>query len=205
VMAREALPGDNRLVAYLVTHRQTAVSLTEIRKFLNTRLPEYMIPSAVVLLDKMPFTANGKVDRLALPLPDWTAPDLREEFVAPRGPIEKELVEIWSKVLGITRIGIHDNFFTLGGHSLLATRVISMILESFHVRLTLRAFFESPTVAQQALAIEEQQLGENDFNGTRIEALPRGNESLDELLGEIDQLSDSEIEKLIAVELQSLS
>ena len=205
VMAREAPAGDNRLVAYLVTHRQTAASLNEIRSFLKTRLPEYMIPSAVVLLDKLPLTANGKVDRLALPQPDWTAPDWREEFVAPRRPIEKELAEIWTKVLGISRIGIHDNFFALGGHSLLATRVISMILESFHVRLTLRAFFESPTVALQALAIEEQQLGQNEFNSTRIEALPRGNESLDELLGEIDQLSDSEIEKLIALELQSLS
>jgi acyl carrier protein len=203
VIAREAFPGDNRLVAYLVTDHQTAPSATEFRSFLKTKLPDYMVPSAFVLLDKMPLTATGKVDRLALPLPDWAALELKEEFVAPSSAIEQELAEIWIKVLGVNRVGINDNFFALGGHSLLATRVMSLVMESFHVRLTLRSLFESPTVALLALAIEQKQLGPEDFTSTRIEVLPRGDESLDQLLGEIDQLSESEVQELIALELNA--
>jgi hypothetical protein len=202
-MAREAFPGDNRLVAYLVADRQTAPSATEFRSFLKTKLPEYMVPSAFVMLEKMPLTSTGKVDRPALPLPDWAAPELKEEFVAPSRAIEQELAEIWIKVLGVNRVGIHDNFFALGGHSLLATRVMSLVMESFHVRLTLRSLFESPTVALLALAIEQKQLDQEDFTSTRIEALPRGDESLDQLLGEIGQLSESEVEELIALELNA--
>lgn len=203
VMAREAFPGDNRLVAYLVADRQTAPSTNEFRSFLKTKLPEYMVPSAFVLLDKLPLTSTGKVDRQALPIPDWAAPELKEEFVAPSCAIEKELAEIWIKVLGVNRVGINDNFFALGGHSLLATRVMSLVMESFHVRLTLRSLFESPTVALLALAIEQKQLGQEDFTSTRIEALPRGDKSLDQLLGEIGQLSESEVEELLALELNA--
>jgi amino acid adenylation domain-containing protein len=203
VMAREAFPGDNRLVAYLVANSQTAPSATEFRSFLKTKLPEYMVPSAFVLLDKLPLTSTGKVDRPSLPLPDWASPELKEEFVAPSRPIEQELAEIWIKVLGVNRVGINDNFFSLGGHSLLATRVLSLVMEVFHVRLTLRSLFESPTVALLALAIEQKQLGQEDFASTRIEALPRGDESLDQLLGEIGQLSESEVEELLALELNA--
>jgi amino acid adenylation domain-containing protein len=126
----------------------------ELRAFMQAQLPEYMAPSAYVILDGLPLTANGKVDRRALPAPDSTRPDLDVAFAAPRSPVEAEIVGIWSEILGLDRIGLQDNFFELGGHSLLATQVVSRVKERFKVDIPLRALFEGPTVAELSEQVE---------------------------------------------------
>jgi amino acid adenylation domain-containing protein len=125
----------------------------QLRRFLETRLPEYMLPAAFVLLDALPLTPSGKLDRRALPSPDHARPEQAQALVAPRTPAEEVLVSIWASVLGVEQVGIHDNFFALGGHSLLATQVIARVRESFQVALPLRALFEAPTVAGLAAHI----------------------------------------------------
>ncbi|MGH8772293.1 MAG: amino acid adenylation domain-containing protein, partial [Burkholderiales bacterium] len=156
VIAREDLPNDKRLIAYVVAQDQVP-SLTELRGFLQSKLPEYMIPAAVVLLDKLPVTPNGKLDRKALPAPEHRS---EESFVAPRTPVEEKLAEIFVAVLKIDRIGIHDNFFELGGHSLLATQVIARVRQALHCELPLRVIFESPTV--EALGTEITRIGQTE-------------------------------------------
>jgi acyl carrier protein len=145
VVVREDTPADKRLVAYVVAPLET--STNELRSFLTQKLPEFMVPSAFVFMDSLPLTANGKVDRRALPAPDPSRPELDETFLLPRTPTEELLTHIWMEVLKLDKVGIHDNFFALGGHSLLATRVVSKIREVFRIELPLRALFEKPTVA----------------------------------------------------------
>jgi acyl carrier protein len=113
-----------------------------------------MVPSAFVMLEALPLTPNGKVDRRALPAPDTLRPELDEAFVAPRTSVEELLAGIWSQVLNLERVGIHDNFFHLGGHSLLATQVMSRVYKTFQIELPLRCLFESPTIAGLAEHIE---------------------------------------------------
>ena len=143
-LAREDMPGDTRLVAY-VTSSNGPLSPRELREHLKEKLPEYMLPSAFVLLEELPLSPNGKVDRRALPAPETGG---REEgYAPPRTPVEAGIAEIWQEVLRLERVGIHDDFFELGGHSLLATQVISRIRGAFQAELPLRALFEAPTVA----------------------------------------------------------
>ncbi len=146
---------NQSLVAYVVFHQNVAHSINELRNYLQQHLPEYMIPSAFVLLDSLPLTPNGKVDRRALPVPEQTRPELEQTFVAPRNPTEEMLVGIWVKILGIQQIGINDNFFELGGHSLLATQVISQVRKAFGLEIPLRNLFASPTIAELAKHIEK--------------------------------------------------
>jgi len=124
--------------------------IPRVRAYLEERLPRYMVPSAFVLLDTLPLSPVGKVDRRALQPPDTTRPALEESFAAPRTPAEKALAEIWCELLGLQEIGIHDDFFALGGHSLLATQVISRLRERFRPDLPLQCLFEHPTVARLA-------------------------------------------------------
>src|SRR5262249_19086777 len=118
----------------------------QLKAELRARLPEYMVPSAFVVLDALPLSPNGKLDRRALPAPDRARPELDEAYVAPRTPVEQRLADLWAEVLGVERVGVQDNFFELGGHSLLATQVISRMRKSLEVELPLRALFEAPTV-----------------------------------------------------------
>ncbi len=155
VLAWEQTPGDKRLVAYLVAAQTEAPAASALRDFLKARLPDYMIPSSFVFLQALPLTPNGKVNRRALPPPDLGRPELQNPFVAPRSPIEESLAKIWAQVLGLDRVGAHDNFFDLGGHSLLATQVISRVRETYQVELPVRSFFETPTVAQIAGLIQQ--------------------------------------------------
>jgi acyl carrier protein len=127
---------------------------SELRRFVRSKLPEYMIPATFVSLDSLPLTPNGKVDLHALPAPDWSRLAIRETYTAPRNPTEESIAAIWTQLLGIERVGACDNFFELGGHSLLAIRVLSRVRDTFHVDLTLRAFFEAPTIAGLAELIE---------------------------------------------------
>jgi acyl carrier protein len=148
------------LVAYIVPNEQQATAVGAqslaplLRQFLKEKLPSYMVPSAYVLLESLPLTANGKVDRRALPAADPETDDIKEDYVAPRTPVEEELAAIWAKVLGRQEVGVHDNFFELGGHSLLATQLTSRIRDAFKVELPVRYLFEAPTVAMLARHIE---------------------------------------------------
>jgi amino acid adenylation domain-containing protein len=125
----------------------------QVRSFVKERLPDYMMPSTFIVLDELPVTAQGKVDRRALPMPDQVSPSLRVNYVGPRNPNEEVLAAIWTEVLGVDRVGVMDDFFELGGHSLLATRIVSRIRSSFQVELPLRSLFETPTIANLADAI----------------------------------------------------
>ncbi len=157
VLAREDRRGDNRLVAYVAARDGNRPSVAALRSFLQATLPDYMIPTAFVMLDAIPLTANGKVDRRALPAPEEGALDGGGDFVAPRTPIEEVLAGIWGQVLEIERVGVYDHFFELGGHSLLAMQVVSRIRDAFRVELPVRTLFESPTVADLAGGLIEAQ------------------------------------------------
>lgn len=173
VVAQEDRSSDQHLVAYLVPSIQPAPSITELHRFLQGKLPEYMLPSAFVLLDALPLTPNGKVDRRALPMPDRARPELETVFVAPRTRVEEVLVELWGQVLGLDRLGIHDNFFALGGHSLRATQVISRLRDIFRVELSLRRLFETPTIAGLAAAIEQAQESGTELRVPAVSPVPR--------------------------------
>ncbi|HVG46074.1 MAG TPA: amino acid adenylation domain-containing protein, partial [Longimicrobium sp.] len=144
---------DAALVAYVVPAGES-VHVPELREALKRRLPEYMVPGAIVPIDRIPLTANGKVDRRALPAPDQAGIAAGDVYVAPATPVEEVLAGIWAEVLRRERVGTADRFFELGGHSLLATRVVSRIRAVFEVELPLRAIFEGPTVAELADAVE---------------------------------------------------
>ncbi|HST57675.1 MAG TPA: amino acid adenylation domain-containing protein, partial [Longimicrobium sp.] len=153
--ARDGEAGDPRLVAYYTGEGASAAAL---RAHLAERLPDYMVPAAFVHMGALPVNPNGKLDRKALPEPVYAPED--ENYVAPRTPVEEVLAGIWAEVLGIGRLGVHDEFFGLGGHSLLATRVVSRVREVFGVELPLRALFEGPTVAEMASAVEDERCAE---------------------------------------------
>ncbi len=158
VAVREDVPGDQRLVAYLVAPGEEP-SAGELRDLLLRKLPEYMVPARWMTLPALPRTPSGKVDRRALPAPDPSRPEIGARFLAPRTRTETVLAGIWSEVLQLDRVGVHDNFFDLGGHSLVAVRVSSRVRQAFGVELRVRKLFEAPTVAQLALAVEEAMLG----------------------------------------------
>jgi amino acid adenylation domain-containing protein len=153
--ARVDTPGEQRLVAYIVPEEDCVPTISELRQFLKAKLPPYMLPNEIAILESLPLTPNGKVDRHALPAPELD-PDLLDQFVAPRTPIEKTLALIWVQVLKVEQVGIHNNFFELGGHSLLATQIISRLPSAFGISLPLRSLFESPTVAQLSEVISSQ-------------------------------------------------
>jgi amino acid adenylation domain-containing protein len=146
----------------------------ELRRFLQSKLPDYMVPATFVTLENFPLTPSGKVDLGALPAPDWSQPVNREAYVIPRTPVEESVASIWTRLLGIKRIGAYDNFFELGGHSLLAIRVLSRLREAFDVDLALRAFFDAPTIAGLAELIEDaRKRGERDTSGSEIVRVSR--------------------------------
>ncbi|MEH2022015.1 amino acid adenylation domain-containing protein [Nostoc sp.] len=162
VIAREDVPGDQRLVAYIIPNQDSAIAITDIRGFLSTKLPQYMLPSAFVLLDTMPLTPNGKVDRRALPAPDLSRLEPEATFVAPRNQVERQLTEIWEQILGVQPIGVRDNFFELGGHSILAVKLFWQIEKRFSKNLPLAILFQSGTVEALAKIIcQEEDLTRN--------------------------------------------
>ncbi|MBD0372898.1 MAG: non-ribosomal peptide synthetase, partial [Pyrinomonadaceae bacterium] len=147
VVARGTTVGDKRLVAYIVAEREEAPPNTsELRAHLKRKLPDYMVPSAFVVLSEMPLTPSGKVDRRALPDPSHLRPEIESEYVAPRTTAEQLMAEVWARVLKLERVGMRDNFFEIGGHSLLATQLISQVRDVFRTELPLRRLFEEPTI-----------------------------------------------------------
>ena len=179
VLVRPDAFGEKKLVAYVVAEdgaRPPATS--ELRSYLKSRLPEYMVPSNfVLLLDLMPRTSSGKVDREALPAPDGAPLAPEQGAAAARTPVEEVLCGIWAHVLGLSGVGVHDNFFEAGGHSLLATQVVSRVREVFNVELSLRQIFESPTVAELAADVESLVKSRARLEVAPIVPAPRGDES----------------------------
>ncbi|MDP5016251.1 MAG: amino acid adenylation domain-containing protein, partial [Dolichospermum sp.] len=145
VSAREDVSGGQRLVAYIVVNNQDFNS-GELRNFLSSKLPDYMIPHTLMVMEKLPVLPNGKLDRKSLPEPDISA--IQSEFVAPQTPTQEIIAKIWAEVLGIEKIGIHDNFLELGGHSLLASLVISRLREALSIELSIASLFAAPTIAR---------------------------------------------------------
>ncbi|MEW5861366.1 MAG: amino acid adenylation domain-containing protein [Cyanobacteriota bacterium] len=196
VVVREDVPDDKRLVAYLVLSHQQASReestqsnlISDLRSFVKAKLSEYMMPSAFVILKTLPLTANGKVDRENLPAPEQIRPELAGTFVAPRTNVEEVLAGIWAEAIGIEQVGIYDNFFELGGHSLLATQVISRLRDAFNVELPLRQFFDSPTVADLAVAIAQKLAEQTD------------EEMMAQMLAELEEISEEEVQEVLAKE-----
>lgn len=186
VTLREDRPGDQRLVAYLVPAERPAPTVATMRRALAEKLPGYMVPSAFAMLDALPLLPNGKVDRRALPTPGSARPDLATPFVAPQTPVEETLAGIWAEVLGLDRVGIHDNFLELGGDSLLATQVISRVISILQVEIALRSLFESPTVADMAMVITQSQMKKAQ------------QKDIERTLAELERLSDDAAKQLFA-------
>jgi amino acid adenylation domain-containing protein len=172
VTVADDVPG-NRLIAFVVPEKTSAIETDQLRRFLSQRLPDYMTPAAFVELDEIPLTPNGKVDRRALTPPDISA-SLEKRFVAPRNSTEEILARAWSEVLRLPRVGVFDNFFELGGHSLNATQVMSRVSSTFQIDLPLRMLFEAGNVATLSTMIEERLIKE-------IEAMPE-----DEVAGALE-------------------
>ena len=183
VVAREDGGEGPRLAAYL-TGEPHALSATDWRAFLKERLPEYMIPSAFVVLERLPLTPSGKVDRRSLPAPEQVGGGPRPgvEYVAPRNAVEEVLAGIWREVLGAERVGVHDHFFDLGGHSLLATRVLAHVRRLFRTEITLQSVFEAATVAELARAL------------AAFETEPRQMEKIARVLLKVKSLSAAEMQ-----------
>ncbi|MBA3947369.1 MAG: non-ribosomal peptide synthetase, partial [Herpetosiphonaceae bacterium] len=163
VMAREDRPGDQRLVAYIVVQTgQEPPAMEQLRAWLQPTLPEYMLPAAFVFLEHLPLTPNGKVDRRALPTPAEITRSTA--FVGPRTAVEEVLAGIWSNVLDVAQVGMHDDFFDLGGHSLKAALLNSRVREIFRVTLPLRSLFEATTVATlaQLICAHEARPGQSE-------------------------------------------
>ncbi|MFQ4145494.1 amino acid adenylation domain-containing protein [Chlorogloeopsis sp. ULAP02] len=156
VIAREDVPNHKRLVAYIVVSVEDNQLVAQLRNLLKERLPEYMIPSAFVLLEKLPLTPSGKIDRKGLPAPDTQDSDLAASFVAPRTTVEETLAGIWEQVLGIERVGIHDNFFELGGDSILCIQVIAKARQT-ELNITPKQLFQHQTIAELAKNIGTSQ------------------------------------------------
>ncbi len=157
VLAPADKSGNKRLVAYIATKKSQEATPAEMRDYLSSQLPDYMVPAIYIFLEDLPLTPNGKVDRKALPKPDLEGAVIHREYIAPRNETEEKLITIVTELLNLEKIGVLDNFFELGGHSLLATQFMSRIKEIFQVEIPLMALFEKPTIEQLATAVIEAQ------------------------------------------------
>jgi amino acid adenylation domain-containing protein len=185
VAARTDARGDAYLTAYVVAAHGLLPAGGELRAFLREKLPEYMLPSVYLVLDKLPLTPHGKVDRSALPEAVGAARELNVPFVAPRNAVEEVLSEIFAEVLRIEQVGVNDNFFELGGHSLLATQVASLVRKAFQPDLPLRKIFEAPTVGSLAALLVAGEPSSGQF------------EKKAETLRRIESLSADHLEELL--------
>ncbi|WP_437290235.1 amino acid adenylation domain-containing protein [Sorangium sp. So ce406] len=176
VVAREDAPGDPRLVAYVVPEAP-AFDPGALKEQLASRLPGYMVPAAIVPLDALPLSANGKVDRKALPAPAWTAPGELAAQTAPRTGLEQAISDVWRAVLGVERVGVHDDFFAIGGHSLSATRAAARLRDVLGVDVAVRSLFEAPTVARLAAQLERAARGGARPAPRPLSPAPRGAEA----------------------------
>ena len=171
VTVQERVPGDTRIIAYIVAKPWMSPIIDELRSFMKEKLPEYMVPSIFVMLDALPLTANGKVDRKALPVPELTRPDLQAGYVPPRSNLEQRIAAIWQQLLKIEKAGVHDNFFDLGGHSLLMAQVHSQLEQTFQKKLPLVRLLEHPTISSLAKYLSQEQQQPPSFEQNRERAM----------------------------------
>jgi amino acid adenylation domain-containing protein len=193
--------GEKRLLAYVVPRDHSRVNISALRSFVAEHLPPHMIPSAFIILDKIPLKTNRKVDVQALPDPHSYFTETGN-YEAPRTTVEEVLCEIWAEVLRVERVGINDNFFELGGHSLLAGRITARVRESFGVELPMRSLFEAPIVSLLAPRIEElQEVNKQDVVAS-MPVRPRGEGNLAQLLAQIAQFSEEDVRSMLAGEIR---
>ncbi len=185
VKAFDHLSGEKYLAAYIVPALHSAPTVSALRKALSEKLPEYMIPSVFVMVEKLPLTSTGKTDRSALPEPSGIRPALDAPFVPPSSEEEKQIAEIWAEILELDQVGIHDSFFDLGGNSIQSMRIVSRICRVFHTDLPMRIFFDFPTVAGLAAYITENR--DSSISDTELE----------KLVADLEFLSDEEAEQLL--------
>jgi aryl carrier-like protein len=190
--ALEEMPADRRLVAYLVTKPGSTLDANNLHQFLSTKLPWYMIPSDFLALERLPLTANGKIDRRALPAPDQLRPILKAAYVAPQTPTEQILAGIWSEILNREQIGVHDSFFALGGDSIMSVRVVALARER-GLDFSVRQLFEYQTISKLARKLEAMiglpDTTETDADGQDDQA------ALAQLLEEIEDLSADDVRR----------
>jgi amino acid adenylation domain-containing protein len=150
VVAREDIPNNQRLVAYVISHSKMTFSMHELRDYLREKLPDYMVPFAFVILNTLPLSPNGKIDRRALPIPDIQSPDLKEAYEAPNSEIERAIANIWLEILHLDKVSINNNFFDLGGNSLLMVQVNHKLREILHCDISVVEMFQNPTIRSLA-------------------------------------------------------
>lgn len=184
VTVREDVPGEKRLVGYILGTADCKITVQQLRQYLKEKLPVYMIPSAFVFLEKLPMLPNGKIDRRSLPVPD-SINEVEENFVAPRTPTEEVISGIFAELLGISQLSIHDNFFELGAHSLLVIQFISRLRDCLGVEISVQELFQNPTVAELAFTVLE-----NSSQRTQIE-------SMAPLVLMVAELCDNEVDLML--------
>ena len=182
VTTRQNTAGEAELVAYLTINQERPI-VNELRAFLESKLPQYMVPSAFAILDAMPIAPNGKIDRRALPALGRARPELSSPFAPPRNALEHALASIWAEVLSIDHVGIHDRFLDLGGTSLSATRVLSRVFKKYQLELPVQSLFESATVADMAEMVTQSQAKTVDER------------ELTRILAELESLSDEQAQR----------
>ena len=190
VLAKEMPQGEKQILAYLVPAHGAALTIRELRVHLRKTMPEYFLPSGFAFLDALPVTSTGKVDRQALLQMEVQQAAASGVYVAPSTEIEKELAAMWQEVMGIERVGVHDDFFELGGHSLIATQLVARIRDTFQYSLPLVALFETPTVAEIAEVITAHLLARE------------ADDELAGLLNELEGMSEEEVQQMLADEVQ---
>ena len=192
VTAHEDAPGEVRLIAYSVLAKQVEEpSVNDMRGFLRRWLPDYMLPATYITLDEFPLTPNGKLDRRALPAPTMVRPKLAQAYVDPRNEQEAQIAAICAQILGLERVGVHDDFFELGGNSLMATRLIYQLQEQFETRMPLIRLFEAPTIAGLSNALDAARLESGDSPGLF------GSITLEELEAEVSPVEDLGVNGLV--------
>jgi amino acid adenylation domain-containing protein len=196
VSLAEEKPGQKRLVGYVLANAAASPTATLLQQFLKTKLPDYMVPGAFMVLDKFPLTPNGKVDRKALSALASRPAESSRTFSAPHTITEESLAHIWRDLLRLPRVGIHDNFFELGGHSLLAMQFLARVRAAFQTELALRQVFEAPTIADLAAVLDKAR-GKSRTNNSISRARRITADRAKELLGRLDELSDAEVESLL--------
>jgi acyl carrier protein len=185
VVDREDTPGNRRLVAYVTPHDGETVRNRDLRAAMQARLPQYMVPSAFVVLDELPLTPHGKIDRAALPVPGAARLELEKSHVAPRNSVEEVLANIWKDILDVESVSIHENFFDLGGHSLLAMQLVSRMRENFGIDVPIAAVFSAPTVSRLGECLLQDPSNRQALEKTA------------ELILRTAHLSDDELEALV--------
>jgi aryl carrier-like protein len=171
VLLREDVPNQKRLAAYVIGANGVPPTSAELLFFLKTKLPDYMIPEAFVILNEFPTTPNGKVNRNALPAPESIADAAKAKSALPRTPVEKQLASIWRDVMRREQVGREDDFFAIGGHSLAAMMVLSRARKMFNANLTIRDLFAAPTIAGLAAMIAAQNGDSTNGSSSLLETI----------------------------------